>query len=209
MDELTGVVVMVEGSLLQVAGVEALLGDISSDITLLAVVRRLDEFRAEVEEHGPDIAILDVRRIQPAHIQVIGRLRETAPEVRIVLVIDTIDLTNARELMRLGVSGLFSGDVDPKGLLRGLRVIKAGDVVIDAAATSLLFHEPAGPAPSLTAHELRILHLVARGLRNDEIARRLAISESTLKRNLRPILAKLDATDRAGALLAAAKAGLI
>ncbi|MEV0994176.1 response regulator transcription factor [Nonomuraea sp. NPDC050202] len=208
-DELTRVVVMVEGSLLQAVAFGGLLREISSDLRVLTVVRRLDEYRRAVEARVPDIALLDVRSLHPMLIKVVRRLRETVPTVKIVLVVGVIDPGGAREVMRLGVSGLFSGEADPRGLLRGLKVIGAGDVVMDGVASGLVFREPGGAAPELTAHELRILRLVARGMRNDEIARQLAISQSTLKRNLKPILTKLDATDRAGALLAAAKAGLL
>ncbi|MFI6908310.1 LuxR C-terminal-related transcriptional regulator [Nonomuraea sp. NPDC050394] len=203
------VVAMVEGSRLQVAGFRMLLRQVSSNISVLAVVRRFDELGHAIDGRAPDIAVLDVRTLDPALIQAVRRLRESAPSVKIMLVVDIIDSAGAREVMRLGVSGLFSSDADPHGLLRGLQAVSAGDVVISSTASGPLFREPTGPIPALTAHELRILRLVAKGLRNDEIARQLAISPSTLKRNLKPILSKLDATDRASALFAAAKAGLL
>ncbi|MFI6496230.1 LuxR C-terminal-related transcriptional regulator [Nonomuraea typhae] len=186
-----------------------LLRQVSSNISVLAVVRGFEELGHAVNGRAPDIAVLDVRSLDPALIQVVRRLRETRPALKIMLVVDAIDAAGAREVMRLGVSGLFSSDADLHGLSRALQVISAGDVVISSTASGPLFSEPAGPVPSLTAHELRILRLLAKGLRNEEIARQLAISTSTLKRNLRPILSKLHATDRAGALFAAAKAGLL
>ena len=70
------------------------------------------------------------------------------------------------------------------------------------------FSNEVSPERPLTSWELQILKLVADGLQNDEIARQLATSKSTLKRNLQTILAKLEVSNRVGAA-AYAKAGLI
>jgi len=71
------------------------------------------------------------------------------------------------------------------------------------------FSNEVSPERPLTSWELQILKLVADGLQNDEIARQLATSKSTLKRNLQTILAKLKVSNRVGAAAYAAKAGLI
>lgn len=82
-------------------------------------------------------------------------------------------------------------------------------MVIDPTVLSALLSQSKQRGVPLTSWELQILKLVAEGLQNDEIARQLAISKSTLKRNLQTILTKLKVSNRVGAAAYAAKAGLI
>lgn len=203
------VIASVEGSPLQAAGFKALLTSLSSDLSVVAVTTALADVVGAVERRRPDITIMDVRGVGRELAGVVRQLQERCPAVKVVIVVESVQHLSVQELMRLGVSGFFSNEVSPERLLAALRMIKAGDVVIDPTVLSALLSQSKQRGVPLTAWELQILKLVAEGLQNDEIARQLAISKSTLKRNLQTILTKLKVSNRVGAAAYAAKAGLI
>jgi two-component system, NarL family, nitrate/nitrite response regulator NarL len=204
----TRLVAAVEGSPLQAAGFKALLTSLSSDLDV-AATGSLVEVLGLVERRRPDIAIMDVRGAGPELSAVVRQLQERHPATRVVLVVESLEHLGVQELLRLGVSGVFSNQVSPERLLAALHMIKAGNVVIDPTVLHTLLSESKQRGAPLTAWELRILKLVAEGLQNDVIARQLGISTSTLKRNLQTILGKLKVSNRAGAAAYAAKAGPI
>jgi DNA-binding NarL/FixJ family response regulator len=203
------VVAAVEGSPLQAAGFKALLTSLSADITVVAVTTVLEEVVSAVERRRPDIAVMDVRGVGRELVGVVRQLQERHPTVRVVVVVEAVQHVSVQELMRLGVSGFFSNDVSPERLLSALRMIRAGDVVIDPTVLSAMLSQSKQRGVPLSTWELQILKLVAEGLQNDEIARQLAVSKSTLKRNLQTILGKLKVSNRVGAAAYAAKTGLI
>ena len=202
-------VAAVEGSRLRAAGFRALLTSLSSSLEVVAVTTSLVEVVGLVERRRPDVAIMDVRGVGGELVVMLRQLQERRPATRVVLVVESVRHLSVQELMRLGVRGLFSGQVSPQRLLAALRMIRAGDVVIDPTVLSALPSRSNHHGEALTASELRILKLVADGFQNDEIAKQLGISTSTLKRNLQTILGKLDVSNRAGAAAYAARAGLV
>jgi DNA-binding NarL/FixJ family response regulator len=205
----TRVVASVEGSPLQAAGFKALLTSLSSDLSVVGVTTALAEMVGMVERRRPDIAILDVRGVGRELAAAVRALQERCPTVKVVIVVESVQHLSVQELMRQGVSGFFSNEVSPERLMAALRMIKAGDVVIDPTVLSALLSQSKQRGVPLTAWELQILKLVAEGLQNEEIAKQLAISKSTLKRNLQTILTKLKVSNRVGAAAYAAKTGLI
>jgi len=205
----TKLVAAVEGSPLQAAGFKALLTSLSSDLDVIAVTTTLAEVVALVERRRPHLCIMDVRGVGRELGGVVRQLQERCPAVKVVIVVESVQHLSVQELMRLGVSGFFSNEVSPERLLAALHMIKAGDVVIDPTVLSALLSQSKQRGVPLTSWELQILKLVAEGLQNDEIARQLAISKSTLKRNLQTILTKLKVSNRVGAAAYAAKVGLI
>lgn len=202
------VVAWVEGSRLQAAGFEALLTSLSSELRVVGVATGLAELVAMAARRRPDLAVMQVRGVGGELAGALGALRERCAALKVVLVVESVQQLGVRELMRQGVSGCLSNEVSPERLLGALRMVRAGDVVIDPAVLGALLCG-SRQRGALTAWEVRILRLVAQGLQNQEIARQLAISTSTLKRNLRTILAKLQVSNRVGAAAYAAKAGLI
>jgi DNA-binding NarL/FixJ family response regulator len=200
---------MVEGSRLHAGGLAALLTSRSAAIAVVSVMRELDECYCEIDRHRPDIAIFEVRRIRPEFVRFLRLLRERHGTVRLVVIVGSMERHGAQQLLSLGLGGLLSADLAPADLLAALHVIRSGGLVVDPTAMSHALNGSDQGSLALTAWELRILRLAAQGMRNDEMARQLSISQSTLKRNFRLIFGKLGARDRTSALVAAARAGLI
>jgi DNA-binding NarL/FixJ family response regulator len=117
--------------------------------------------------------------------------------------------------IRAGASGYFLKDTEQDALLRAISAVAAGDVVFGAAvAGKVLAHLAAGerPAalafPQLTRREVEVLDLVARGDANAAIARRLQLTDKTVRNHVSNILVKLQAAGRAEAIVLAREAGL-
>jgi len=120
--------------------------------------------------------------------------------------------------LRAGASGFLLKNAPPEDLVQAIRVVAAGAALLDPAVTRRVIEEfarnPAtGPRPPevnrLTDRELEVLHLVARGLSNAEIAATLVVSEATVKTHVARMLDKLRLRDRVQAVVYAYEHGLV
>jgi DNA-binding NarL/FixJ family response regulator len=136
-----------------------------------------------------------------------------------VLVLTTFDLDEyVYAALRAGASGFLLKDAGPSDLLQAIRIVAAGEALLAPSITKRLIAEFAsrpdprsGPAEldELTEREYEILRLVANGLSNDDIARRLVISPLTVKTHVSRILTKLRCRDRAQLVSLAYESGVI
>jgi DNA-binding NarL/FixJ family response regulator len=136
-----------------------------------------------------------------------------------VLVLTTFDLDQyVYSALRAGASGFLLKDAGPSELLQAIRIVAAGEGLLAPSVTRRLIAEfaarpdpqtPPAQLSELTERELEILRLVAAGLSNADIARRLVISPLTAKTHVARILAKLDRHDRAQLVTLAYETGLV
>jgi DNA-binding NarL/FixJ family response regulator len=136
-----------------------------------------------------------------------------------VLLLTTFDLNEyVYDALRAGASGFLLKDVPPEQLADGIRVVAGGDALLAPSITRRLIQEfaaagpPSGPPPpgldELTARELEVFKLVARGLSNAEVAAELIVSETTVKTHVARMLMKLGLRDRVQAVVLAYEAGI-
>ncbi|HEY6538263.1 MAG TPA: response regulator transcription factor, partial [Candidatus Dormibacteraeota bacterium] len=121
--------------------------------------------------------------------------------------------------LRAGASGFLLKDAPPEQIVAGVRTVAAGEALLAPAITRSLIaqytarsrRDPGRPPPwaELTERELMVLRLMALGLGNSEIARRLHLGASTVKTHVGHILMKLDLRDRVQAVVLAYQAGLL
>jgi DNA-binding NarL/FixJ family response regulator len=147
-----------------------------------------------------------------------GRVGEGAPRV---LILTTFDLDEyAFSALKAGASGFMLKDVPPEDLLAAIRSVHSGDAVVAPSTTRRLLDRftpmlPSGNGPvhkeadRLTEREREVLLLVAQGLSNGEIAKRLVLSEATVKTHVGRILTKLGLRDRVQAVVMAYETGLV
>ncbi|GAA2752045.1 MULTISPECIES: response regulator [Kitasatospora] len=172
-------------------------------------------------ELRPDVVLMDIRMPGMDGIEATRLIIAAGGRSR-VLVLTTFDLDEyAHAALRAGASGFLLKDARPEELLSGIRAVAEGDAVVAPAVTRRLLdayahrlpgHAPAAAADprlaALTEREREVLVAVGRGWTNGEIARRLVLSESTVKTHVSRILAKVGARDRVQAVIFAYDLGL-
>jgi DNA-binding NarL/FixJ family response regulator len=172
---------------------------------------------------SPDVVLMDVRMPEMDGIQATEEIVSGASDTRIII-LTTFDLDEyVYAALRAGASGFLLKDAQPAELLAGIRAVASGDAVVAPSITRRLLSSFAHrlPAPgrpderqrelieTLTPREREILLEVARSYSNAEIARRLVLSEATVKSHVGRVLAKLGLRDRVQIVVFAYETGLI
>jgi DNA-binding NarL/FixJ family response regulator len=158
----------------------------------------------------PDVVLLDLRMPVLDGVAVIDRLRRSHPGVR-ALVLTTYDAdADIVRAVEAGATGYLLKDAPREELFRAVRAAARGEPVLAPAVAQRLMRRAGAPtAPTPTERELDVLGLVAQGLTNRAIARRLHVSEATVKTHLVHAFAKLGVDDRTAAVTAALERGLL
>jgi DNA-binding NarL/FixJ family response regulator len=170
------------------------------------------------EELRPDVVLMDVR--MPILDGVEATKQITAAGTSKVLVMTTFDLDEyALTALRHGASGFMLKDTPPDHLVAALRSVASGDAVVSPSVTRRLLDRFLGTTggelrdasvlDALTEREREVLVLIAQGLSNTEIARKLFLSEATVKTHVGRVLAKLELRDRVQAVVLAYETGLV
>jgi DNA-binding NarL/FixJ family response regulator len=161
---------------------------------------------------GVDVVLMDLRMPRMGGVEAIRRLREAAPDIR-VLVLTTFDSdTDVLPAVEAGATGYLLKDAPRDELLRAVHAAHLGQAVLAPSVAQKLLgrvRTPAAPIDQLTERELKVLTLVASGTTNREAAKQLFISEATVKTHLLHTYAKLGVRDRAAAVAEAYKRGLL
>jgi DNA-binding NarL/FixJ family response regulator/class 3 adenylate cyclase len=176
---------------------------------------------AEARRLRPDVVLMDVRMPEVDGIEATRTLLGAeAVDTRVVM-LTTFDMDEyVYEALRAGASGFLLKDVPPEQLVAGIRAVASGDALLAPSITRRVIEEfvqrPPGsvrqrPAKldDLTARELEVLKLLARGLSNAEIATELFVSETTVKTHVAHVLTKLGLRDRVQAVVLAYESGLV
>jgi DNA-binding NarL/FixJ family response regulator len=174
-------------------------------------------------ERRPDVVLMDIRMPGMDGLEATRRIVATGGRSR-VLIVTTFDLDEyAYEGLRAGASGFLLKDARPEELVTGIQAVASGDAVVAPSLTRRLLNAyahqvlaPSGAAvpedPRLRAlsdREREVLVAVGRGWTNAEIAERLVLTESTVKKHVGRVLAKIGARDRIQAVIMAYDAGLV
>ena len=191
------------------AGLRALL---AGQPDLEVVGEAADAVAAEqvVRRTRPDLVLMDLNlgsSAGGAEATAILRALPNPPQVLIVTTYDTeADIIAAVEA---GAAGYLLKDAPPAELYRAVRGTARGETVLAPAIAARLVRRTTGAAQALTSREVEILELLARGLANKELARRLLVSEATVKSHLAHIYGKLGVDTRAAAVAVAIQRRII
>ena len=163
----------------------------------------------------PDLLLLDLELPGMSGIDVIGALCPALPGLEVLVLTSFADETRVYDAVQLGAAGYLVKGIAPRQLEAAIREVVAGGTVIDPQLARRFWNYFASvqghseESYGLTAEELDVLTLVARGLSNPDAARALGASRREIKSHLESIYRKLGVAGRVEAAVAALQAGLI
>lgn len=162
------------------------------------------------DRHRPDLAVVDLGLPDGGGVRLVQRLVGRLPGCRIVVLTMTRDGSTVQECLRAGAHGYLLKDSPPQVLLASLRTVRGGGTVLGPGVSSGT-GPPGRPAPPfdvLTPREVQLVTLLAGGVATPGIARRLAVTEKTVRNQLAEVQAKVGAADRVQLVLLAQRSGL-
>jgi DNA-binding NarL/FixJ family response regulator len=210
-------VVLVDDQELMRVGFRMVLGA-QDDMEIVGEAGNGQEAVDLAEELRPDVVLMDVRMPVLDGVEATKLITERG--LAKVLVMTTFDLDEyALSALRNGASGFLLKDTPSVQLVAALRSVASGDAVVSPSVTRRLLDRFLGSSGGelrdasvldvLTEREREVLLLMAQGLSNTEIARKLFLSEATVKTHVGRVLAKLDLRDRVQAVVLAYETGLV
>jgi DNA-binding NarL/FixJ family response regulator len=202
-------------------GLRALLNAMP-DTEVVGEVTSGEEVLALAPSLRPDVILMDINMPGVNGIEATRRIRETNPEIRILMV-TMLEDDSVFAAMRAGARGYMVKGAEPAEVLRAIRAIADGEAIFSPGIAERLIHYFATPPtamgdltrsagtpvfPDLTEREREVLALIAQGLTNNAIAERLMLSPKTVRNYITEIFSKLQVADRAQAIIRARNAGL-
>jgi DNA-binding NarL/FixJ family response regulator len=192
------------------AGIVALLSD-AEDVQVVDAVADGETAVAAAVATRPDIVLMDLRMPGLDGTEATGRITAALPATRVV-VLTTYESDDAiLEAITAGASGYLLKAAPEAEILAGLRSVASGGTVMAPAIAAALARgiRQQQAAPRLSDREREVLALVAQGLSNPEIGRRLHVTEATVKTHLLHAFEKLGVSDRTRAVTRAMELGLL
>ena len=173
------------------------------DFDVVGVAANGDEALQLVLQHHPQVLVLDLFMPESDGFELLRRLDRTADRVASVVLTGSENHNDYLQVVRLGARGLVLKGDDPKKLFAAIRTVSEGELAFSGEIASSVLESMASNQPSVPAamdrlseRERQISYLVARGMRNRDIATDLSISENTVKRHLQSIFSKTGSRDR-------------
>ena len=215
-------ILLVDDQALVRAGFRMIL-DAESEMEVVGEASDGREAVDQVRSLRPDIVLMDIRMPELDGLEATRRILSMSSDGDgpKILMLTTFDLDEyVYEALRAGASGFLLKDTPPEQLVSAIRVIADGEALLSPSITRRVISEfvkGAGPKPQqqfprlqeLTARELEVMKLVARGLSNAEIAKELFVSETTVKTHVARVLMKLHLRDRVQVVVLAYEAGVV
>jgi two-component system response regulator DesR len=188
---------MVRGALIALLNLE-------QDIEIVAEVDTGDKIIPQVAKHRPDVAVIDIDMPVMDGLTAADKIRETMPEIRILMLTSLARPGTLRRALSLRVDGFLLKDAPPDQLADAIRDVMAGKRVVDSQLALAAWDSGACP---LTDRELGVLKQAAKGADAAEIAKSLSLSVGTVRNYLTTIITKLNARNRIDAIRIADDAG--
>jgi DNA-binding NarL/FixJ family response regulator len=211
-------VVLADDQTLVREGLCLMLG-LAEGIEVVGVAADGEQAVAAVLAHAPDVALLDLRMPRVDGVEATRRITEHAPDVQIVVLTTYADDSSVMSALRAGARGYLTKDASSEEIQGTIRDAACGRTRLDPAVQQRLVElvtggsatqtGPAAPVGApLTERETEVLRLMADSLPNRAIARRLFVTEATVKTHVNNIFGKLGVGDRAAAVAWAFRSGI-
>jgi DNA-binding NarL/FixJ family response regulator len=183
-------------------GLERLLGS-AEGIEVVGTAADGSEAVAVATEVAPDVVLMDLSMPGTDGVEATRQLAESHPEIRVVVLTTFADQRRILDALGAGASGYLLKDATPDEVIAAVRTVTEGGAPLDPKAARVLLdsRQAQRPGRELSGREREVLDLLATGLANKQIARRLGITERTVKAHLTSIFQQLGVTDRTQAAL--------
>ena len=185
----------------------------ADDLQVIAEAGDGEEAQTLIEQHKPDVAVLDIQMPKASGIEVTRWVRSHLPEVGVLILTAYDDDPYVMAVLQAGANGYVLKTGQPDELIQAVRDVYEGKSALDPTITrklmSNIFQKPERSVESLTDRELDVLRLTAKGFTNKAIGVQLNISNRTVQGHLAHIFAKLQASSRTEAVMRAVSLGWI
>jgi len=189
-------------------GLELLLG--RHDIEVVGTAGTAAEGRTLIEEHEPDVALVDIRLGDDSGIDLTRAVLDADPSRRVVLYTGSSDVELLISGLDSGARGYALKDGTPSELTGALQTVAGGGTYVDPRLRSaLLSRQTTQRMPSLSKREREIMDLLSQGLTGEDVASQLFLSSETVKTHIRNAMSKLEAHTRVHAVAIALREGYI
>jgi two-component system, NarL family, response regulator LiaR len=178
-------------------------------IEVLGRARDGEEAFEKIEQQKPRVALVDVRMPKLGGIEVARRTSRLVPETAIVLYTGYGDRAQLTEALDAGVRGFVLKEAPLQDLTRAVDMVAGGAVYVDPVLAGVLASAESERIPQLTKREREVLRLLADGLTNEEIGKRLFLSPETVRTHVQKAMRRLEADTRTQAVALALRQSLI
>jgi DNA-binding NarL/FixJ family response regulator len=168
-----------------------------------------DEALAKIEARKPDVAVVDLRMPRASGVEIAKRAARSSPDTGVILYTAYGERALLTEALDAGARGFVLKEAPLDDLVRAVEIVAGGGTYVDPVLAGVLASSTAAEVPSLTQRERDVLRLLADGLSNEEIGKRLFISPETVRTHIRKAMDKLDADTRTEAVAKALRQSLI
>ena len=168
-----------------------------------------EEAAAKIEATRPTVAVVDVRMPRLNGIELAARVSRTTPETAVILYTAYGDRALLGEALDAGVRGFVLKEAPLQDLTRAVDMVAGGAVYVDPVLAGVLASAESERLPQLTKREREVLRLLADGLSNEEIGKRLFLSPETVRTHVQKAMRRLEADTRTQAVALALRQSLI
>jgi DNA-binding NarL/FixJ family response regulator len=172
------------------------------DLEIVGLAKNGEEAIQACEQYTPDIVLMDINMPVMDGVAATARIKERTPATKVIMLTSYKEVEYVLAALSYGAEGYLLKAIHPRELAAGIRVVQAGGTLItqEMAGKMIKNMNKSTPAKSndfgLTAREIEVLHKLAAGLRNQEIAEVLYLSEGTVKNYISTIYSKLNVKGR-------------
>lgn len=174
------------------------------DIQVVAAVGDAHQALEACETQRPHVLVLDLSMPGPPSAEIVRRLGESCPDLRILVLTAHDDEAHVRQMMRAGVTGYLVKDEAPESVAQAVRAVAQGTLWISRAVAAKVMRQLGAreeQSDGLTRRERQILYRLSQGLDNAAIAAELNLSEQTVRNYVSEVYARLDVKSRAEAIV--------
>ena len=168
-----------------------------------------EEAAAKIESTRPAVAVVDVRMPRMTGIEVAAQVSRTTPETQVILYTAYGDRALLSEALDSGLRGFVLKEAPLQDLTRAVDMVAGGAVYVDPVLAGVLASAESERLPQLTKREREVLRLLADGLTNEEIGKRLFLSPETVRTHVQKAMRRLEADTRTQAVALALRQSLI